>query len=231
MSAIRQLPTHVGIIMDGNGRWANSRHMPRSYGHNAGMKTMGRLFKHAAKLGIKYITVYALSTENLKTRPQEELDQLFNLLRKYFGEKVGEIYKNGAAIRVIGDPSPLPGDIRQLIADGVKNSPQEPQYTITFAINYGSRAEIVRAAQRLKESGEEISEESFALSLDSAGIPDPDFIIRTGGEVRLSNFLLWQAAYAELYFTPVLFPDFNVKEFDKALSSFAGRNRRFGGLN
>ena len=224
------LPRHVGLIMDGNGRWAKKRLMPRSYGHNAGMNAMIELARHAKELGINYLTVYTLSTENLAKRPEDELEGIFNLLRKYFSGYVKKLYKHGARVKVIGDISPLPTDVRELLEDGEKNSPAEAEFTLTFAINYGGRAEIVRAAKALAAEGKEICEEALSKYLYTAGIPDPDLIIRTGGEVRISNFLLWQAAYAELYFTPVLFPDFSCDEFDKALEEFANRNRRFGGV-
>lgn len=224
------LPRHVGLIMDGNGRWAEKRHKPRSYGHSAGMDAMIEITKRARELNIHYLTVYALSTENLHNRPKEELDELFNLLRKYFSRNVKELHKRGAKVRVIGDKSPLPEDIKKLLADGENNSPPDGEFTLTFAINYGGRAEIAHAAEFLRTDGREITEESLASVLYTEGLPEPDFIIRTGGEVRLSNFLLWQAAYAELYFTPVLFPDFSPKEFDKALAEFSNRTRRFGGI-
>lgn len=227
------IPRHVGLIMDGNGRWAKKRHKPRNFGHSAGMDAMIKLAAHAKELGVKYLTVYALSTENLKNRPKDELDGLFDLLRKYFSKNIKELYANGAAVKVIGDISPLPGDVKTLLSDGEKNSPQDAEFTLTFAINYGARGEIVRAAERLaaeRLAGAEITEQRFSESLDTAGLPDPDLIIRTGGEIRLSNFLLWQAAYAELYFSPVLFPDFGCDELDKALAEFSKRNRRFGGV-
>lgn len=230
MSEFSPLPRHVGIIMDGNGRWAKKRLHPRPFGHSAGMKAMVKIAERAKELGIRYLTVYALSTENLTNRPKEEIEQLFNLLRKYFTSNVHELYKNNARINFIGDISPLPDDVKKLLVDGQKNSPQNAEFTLTFAINYGSRAEILHAVKALGESGEEVTEESLTNRMYTHGLPDPDLIIRTGGEVRLSNFLLWQAAYAELYFTPVLFPDFSCKEFDKALAEYAKRNRRFGGV-
>lgn len=224
------LPRHVGIIMDGNGRWAKQRLRPRSFGHSAGMDAMIKIVERAGELGIRYVTVYALSTENLKNRPQDELEELFGLLRKYFTRHVKELYSHGAAVRVIGDLSPLPNDVKKLLADGEKNSPPNGNFTLTFAINYGGRAEIAHAAELLRAEGEEITETSLASKLYTNGLPEPDFIIRTGGEVRLSNFLLWQAAYAELYFTPVLFPDFTPAEFNKAIEEYTGRTRKFGGL-
>lgn len=227
---LSSLPRHVGLIMDGNGRWAKKRLMPRTLGHNAGMNAMIELARHSKELGIRYLTVYTLSTENLANRPKDELEGIFNLLRKYFSVYVKKLYKNGARVKVIGDISPLPEDVKKLLEDGEKNSPDTADFTLTFAINYGGRAEIVRAVKSLDDGGEQICEEALSKYMYTAELPDPDLIIRTGGEVRLSNFLLWQAAYAELYFTPVLFPDFSCDEFDKALEEFAKRNRRFGGV-
>ena len=229
MSEFR-LPRHVGIIMDGNGRWAKKRLMPRTYGHKAGMNAMIDLAGHAKNRGVNYLTVYALSTENLTNRPKAELEGIFNLLRKYFTENVKKLYRHGAAVKVIGDLSPLPQDVVELLKEGESNSPENAVFTLTFAINYGGRAEIVNAIKSLERSGEEVTEDAVGRNLYTSGMPDPDLIIRTGGEVRLSNFLLWQAAYAELYFTPVLFPDFTCAEFDAALEEFAKRSRRFGGV-
>lgn len=230
MTRQRVIPAHVAVIMDGNGRWAQKQGKKRNFGHNAGMNAMMEAAKHAAELGVKYFTVYALSTENVKNRPEEELQGLYDLLRKYFGNNVKKLHKEGAAVKVIGDISVFPEDIAELLKSGVENSPQNPPFTITFALNYGGRDEIVRALQRLVNSGRQIDKDSLNSCLDTAGLPDPDLIIRTGGEMRLSNFLLWQAAYAELYFTPVLFPDFTPQELDKAIDEYNKRTRRFGGV-
>lgn len=221
------LPVHVGLIMDGNGRWAKKRRMPRSFGHNAGMNAMIKLAEHAQNRGVKYLTVYTLSTENL-SRPQEELDGLFGLFRRYFTTNVKKLYKHNAAVRIIGDLSALPDDVAALLKEGEKGSPEGAEFTLIFAINYGSRSEILRAVNLAAERGGKVDGKTFESLLFTDGIPDPDLIIRTGGEIRLSNFLLYQAAYAELYFTDVLFPDFDGKEFDKALSEYARRDRRFG---
>lgn len=224
---MEKLPLHVGLIMDGNGRWAKKRLMPRSFGHNAGMNRVIALAEHAQKRGIKYLTVYALSSENL-SRPKEELEGLYSLFRKYFSENVKKLYMQNAAVKVIGDKSALPADVAKLLKEGEENSPQNATFTMVFAINYGSRGEIARAARLAAESGGEITEKTLEKYLYTGGLPSPDLIIRTGGELRLSNFLLYQAAYAELYFTDVLFPDFTEKEFDKALNEFSHRERRFG---
>ena len=221
------LPVHVGLIMDGNGRWAKKRLMPRAYGHNAGMNRMIELAEHAKERGVSYLTVYCLSTENL-ARPKEEIDGLFNLFRKYFSENVKKLYKQGAAVKIIGDLSALPEDIEKLLKDGENNSPKDADFTLVFAINYGTRAEILNAVNLAIERGEKLDIAGFEGLLYTSGIPDPDLIIRMGGEKRLSNFLTYQAAYAELYFSDVLFPDFSDEEFDKALEDFSKRERRFG---
>lgn len=214
--------------MDGNGRWAKKRLLPRSAGHRSGMNAMIKLAEHAKARGVKYLTVYTLSTENIEKRPQKELDGLYDLFRGYFKENVKKLYKNGSAVKIIGDLSALPDDVATLLRDGEKNSPEGADFTLVFAINYGSRAEIVRAVNIAVERGEKVDEAGFESLMYTAGIPAPDLIIRTGGEVRLSNFLTYQAAYAELYFTDVLFPDFGEKRFDEALEEYARRDRRFG---
>lgn len=224
---ITNIPRHVAVIMDGNGRWAKKRLMPRTFGHGAGMNAMIAMARKAKAMGIRYLTVYALSTENL-ARPKEELEGLYTLIRKYFTKNVKELYAEGAAVRVIGDITALPADVQQLIREGVENSPDDAQFFVILALNYGARAEIVRAVNAAISRGERVTESELGNLLDTADMPDPDLIIRTGGEIRLSNFLLWQAAYAEMYFTDVLFPDFDEKEFEKAIADYSRRNRRFG---
>lgn len=223
----RSIPLHVGVIMDGNGRWAKKRLMPRSAGHRNGMDRMIFLAEHAKDTGIKYLTVYALSTENL-SRPKDELEGLFNLFRKYFVKNVKKLYEQNSAVKIIGDISALPEDVASLISDGEKNSPENAQFTLVFAINYGGRNEILNAVNRAVEKGEILDRAGFENLLYTNGIPDPDLIIRTGGEIRLSNFLTYQSAYSELYFTDVLFPDFTNAEFDKAIENYLSRERRFG---
>ncbi len=227
MAENKALPRNVGIIMDGNGRWAKRRLLPRSAGHDAGMKRIIKLVKHVRQTGIKYLTLYALSTENL-ARPQEELEGLYSLFRMYFEKYAPQLTAENSAVRVIGDLSALPQDVAEKMRTACARSPQNPDFTLVFAVNYGSRAEIVRAANFAAELGGNMTEQSFAKLLYTADIPDPDLIIRTGGELRLSNFLLWQSAYAELYFTDVLFPDFTAQRFDKAIEEFSRRSRRFG---
>ena len=224
---MNKLPLHVGIIMDGNGRWAKQRLQPRAFGHKAGMNRLISLTEHARDVGIKYLTLYTLSTENL-SRPQEELDGLFGLFRKYFKTNVKKLYKKNARVKIIGNRSFLPEDIQTLLNESEENSPKDADFTLIFAINYGSRAEIIRAVNTAVEKGEKVDEKSFSALLYTGGIPDPDLIIRTGGEIRLSNFLMYQAAYAELYFTDVLFPDFSDAELDKAIEDYAVRDRRYG---
>ncbi len=222
-----KLPVHVGLIMDGNGRWAKRRLMPRSSGHKHGMNRMIALAEHAKKRGIKYLTAYTLSTENL-SRPKDELDGLFDLFRNYFTENVKKLYAENSAVKIIGDVDALPEDIARLLKEGEKNSPANADFTMVFAINYGGRAEIINAVNRAIERGEKTDAAGFEKLLYTGDLPEPDLIIRTGGELRLSNFLTYQSAYSELYFTDVLFPDFTDEEFDKAIESYCSRERRFG---
>ncbi|MBQ9714222.1 MAG: di-trans,poly-cis-decaprenylcistransferase [Clostridia bacterium] len=213
--------------MDGNGRWAKRRFMPRSYGHKQGMERMIGLMERAFALGVDYITVYALSTENLK-RPQEELEGLFNLFRNHFKEYMARICARGVRLRAVGDVSLLPDDVQRILRQSEEDTAHFEGKGINVAVAYGSRNEIVHAVNAAVEKGEKVTEESFSRLLYTADSPDPDLIIRTGKEVRLSNFLLYQAAYAELYFTDKMFPDFSDKELDKAIVEFSRRTRRFG---
>ncbi len=223
----RAVPQSVGIIMDGNGRWAKRRLMPRSFGHDAGMKRIVKLVECARAAGIRYLTLFALSTENL-ARPREELEGLFGLFRKYFEEYAPKLVAEDVAIGVIGDLSALPADVSGKMLEVCARSKRDAAFRLVFAVNYGSRAEIVRAANLAVKAGGEVSEEGFSRLMYTCGVPDPDFIIRTGGELRLSNFLLWQSAYSELYFTKTLFPDFDERQFKRALKEYSRRNRRFG---
>ncbi len=221
------IPRHIAIIMDGNGRWAKKRMLPRSVGHKYGMERMVGLMEHAMNLGVQYITVYALSTENLK-RPQEELEGLYNLIRNYFEDYLRRVCKNRARVRTIGDLSLLPDDVQAIIKKTEANTAEFTEKGINIALAYGSRNEIVHAVNQAVEKGDKVTEESFAKLLYTGEIPDPDLIIRTGKEVRLSNFLLYQAAYAEFYFSDKMFPAFSDKELEKAILSYSGRTRRFG---
>ena len=213
--------------MDGNGRWAKKRLMPRSFGHKKGMERMIGLMEHAFDLGVDYITVYALSTENLK-RPQEELNGLYDLIRNHFAQYMERICARGVRLRVIGDTSLLPDDVQKILTDSQAKTEKYSGKGVNVALCYGARAEIVRAANLAVERGEKLTEESFSSLLYTGGQPDPDLIIRTGKEVRLSNFLLWQAAYAELYFSDKMFPEFSDKDLEKAIEWYGARVRRFG---
>ncbi len=221
------IPRHIAIIMDGNGRWAKKRLLPRSVGHKHGMERMIGLMEHAFDLGVDYITVYALSTENLK-RPQEELEGLFNLFRKHFKEYIGRVCQRGARLRAVGNVALLPDDVQRLLRESEEETAKYEGKGINVAVAYGSRDEIVHAVNAAIEKGEKVTEESFAKLLYTGEVPDPDLVIRTGKEVRLSNFLLYQSAYAELYFSDKMFPAFSDKELDKAIIAFSKRTRRFG---
>ena len=222
-----KIPRHIAIIMDGNGRWAKKRFLPRSVGHKHGMERMIGLMERAFELGVEYITVYALSTENLK-RPKEELEGLFNLLRNHFKEYLGRVCSRGVRLRAVGDVSLLPEDVQKILRDSEEETAKYEGKGINVAVAYGSRDEIVHAVNKAIELGEKVTEDSSARLLYTADVPDPDLVIRTGKEVRLSNFLLYQSAYAELYFSDKMFPDFSDRELDKAIVSFSKRTRRFG---
>lgn len=222
-----KIPKHIAVIMDGNGRWAKKRLMPRSFGHRQGMERMVGLMEHAFDLGVDYFTVYALSTENLR-RPQEELNGLYDLIRKYFAGYMERVCSRGVRLRIIGDISLLPCDVQEIVRSAEKKTESFSGKGINIALCYGSRAEIVKATNEAVERGEKVDEESFSRLLYTGGQPDPDLVIRTGKEVRLSNFLLWQSAYAELYFSQKMFPEFSDKDLEKAIVWFSGRTRRFG---
>ncbi len=222
-----KIPRHIAIIMDGNGRWAKKRFLPRSVGHKYGMERMIGLMEHAFDLGVSYITVYALSTENLK-RPPEELEGLFNLIRNHFKEYLTRVCARGVRLRIVGDVSLLPRDVQDILHESEAETEKYEGKGINVALAYGARDEIVHAVNQAVERGEKVTEESFSKLLYTAEVPDPDLVIRTGNEVRLSNFLLYQSAYAELYFSDKMFPAFSDKDLDKAIVSFSGRARRFG---
>ena len=222
-----KIPRHIAIIMDGNGRWAKKRFLPRSVGHKKGMERMIGLMERAFDLGVDYVTVYALSTENLK-RPKEELEGLFNLLRNHFKEYIDRVCSRGVRLRALGNVSLLPEDTQQILRDAEKETEQYEGKGINVAVVYGARDEIVRAVNKAVEKGEKVTEESFSALLYTEGLPDPDLLIRTGKEVRLSNFLLYQSAYTELYFSDKMFPEFSDRDLDKAIKAFSKRTRRFG---
>jgi undecaprenyl diphosphate synthase len=225
------LPNHLGIIMDGNGRWAKKRGMPRSAGHVAGAKTFKNIARYCNKIGLKYLTVYAFSTENWK-RPQDEVNGIMNLLRDYL--KDAENFKDeNIRVRFIGDLEPLADDIKALIEKNEKGSADATGLNLNIAINYGGRDEITKAVKNIVASGilaDSITEDTISQNLYTAGMPDPDFIIRPSGEYRLSNYLIWQSAYAEYWFSDVLWPDFTPKHLEQAIEEFNKRNRRLGGV-
>ena len=230
------VPQHVAIILDGNGRWAKSKGMPRNYGHAQGSKNVERICEEAWRLGIKYLTVYAFSTENWN-RPQDEVDALMNLLRRYMKTCLTTAAKNDMKVRVIGDITRLDEDIRSRILELEEATKNNGGLNFQIAINYGSRDELVRGIRRLaqdcvdnKQDPAEITEAVIERYLDTHGIPDPDLLIRTSGEQRLSNFLLWQLAYTEFYFTDVHWPAFTKEELSKAIEQYNKRDRRFGGV-
>ena len=224
---LQQLPSHIAIIMDGNGRWAKSRMMPRSVGHKHGMLRMIGLLEHAYDLGVNYVTVYALSTENLN-RPKEELDGLFTLIREHFLVEMRKVCERGVRLKVLGNTELLPKDVREIIRKAEEETACFEGKGLNVALAYGAREEIVRAANEAVKRGELLTEESLSSLLDTGHQPDPDLIIRTGKEQRLSNFLLYQAAYAELYFSDKMFPDFSDADLEKAFAEYAKRTRRFG---
>jgi len=217
---------HIAIIMDGNGRWAARRGLPRVDGHRAGAKAAARIGKAARKLNLPYLTLYALSTENLE-RPRAELDALAALMRDYLENEVPVLIEKQVRLKVIGDRALVSADLRKKI-ERAERLTKDGRVTLCLAVCYGGRDDIVRAARELASGPSNITESSMARALDTNGIPDPDLLIRTGGDYRVSNFLLWQAAYAELYFTKTLWPDFGTKHLKAAINAFEKRERRFG---
>ena len=231
-----KVPQHVAIILDGNGRWAKAKGMPRNYGHAQGSKNVERICEEAWRMGIKYLTVYAFSTENWN-RPKDEVDALMKLLRNYMKTCLKTAAKNDMKVRVIGDIEPLDEDIKKRIGELEAATVGNGGLNFTIALNYGSRDEMTRAARRMaqdcadgKLDPDKIDESVFESYLDTHGIPDPDLMIRTSGEQRLSNYLLWQLAYSEFYFTDVPWPDFTKDELVKAVEEYNHRHRRFGGV-
>jgi len=229
------IPNHVAIIMDGNGRWAKKRLMPHSMGHRAGAQALRKLSYEIEKVGIKYLTVYAFSTENW-SRPEAEVRDLMELIRHYFQQYIDDSEKNNMRMSFIGDHTKLDPDLQEKLNILTDITKDKTGLHVVLAVNYGGRDEIVRAAKSLAQRAfdgklrpDSIDEDMFAAALDTNPLPDPDLIIRTGGDLRLSNFLLWQLAYAEMYVTDTLWPDFGVRELKKALKAFEKRDRRFGG--
>ncbi len=230
------VPQHIAIILDGNGRWAAKKGMPRNYGHTQGAKTVETICEEAYRMGVKYLTVYAFSTENWK-RPQSEVDALMKLLRNYMKTCLKTAAKNDMKVRVIGDKSKLDVDLQEKIAELEEASKNNGGLNFQVAINYGGRDEMIRAMKKMiidkennKISIDDIDEKLFASYLDTKDIPDPDLLIRTSGELRLSNFLMWQLAYSEFYITDVLWPDFTKEDLVKAIEQYNSRERRYGGV-
>lgn len=230
------IPNHVAIILDGNGRWAKKKGMPRTYGHVKGCENLEKICSVAKELGVKYLTVYAFSTENWK-RSKEEVDALMKLFRNYMKKCIKISRDNKMQVRVIGDPTAFDPDLQEKIKELEEYSSQYDELYFQIALNYGSRDEIKRAVQKMTEdvkaeklNPEEISEQTISDYLDTKGLPDPDLLIRTSGEERLSNFLMWQLAYTEFYFTDVAWPDFNKAELVKAIEKYNQRDRRYGGV-
>ena len=229
------LPRHVAVIMDGNGRWARARGRPRTFGHSQGVEALRRTVEAAGALSVPYLTVFGFSTENWR-RPAEEINALMDLLRLYVARDLEKLTREGVRVRVIGGRDGLTSDILDIIADAERRTAHNSGLNLTIAFNYGSQGEIARAVQRIAEKvkagvlqPKDIDEETVQRHLDTADLPPPDLVIRTSGEQRMSNFLLWQAAYAELMFLDVMWPDFDEAAFGRAIADFRARNRRFGG--
>lgn len=233
--AERPIPHHVAIIMDGNGRWASERGLPRVEGHRQGVETVRQVVETSMELGITHLTLFSFSSENW-SRPKQEIHDLFGLLRRFVRRDLAELHKNGVKILVVGSRTGLEDDILRMLDDAVELTKNNTALNLIIAFNYGSRDELARAAQRIAEdarrgvlSPEAVTQDCFASYLDTAGLPDPDLLIRTSGELRLSNFLLWQLAYAEFVFVDVYWPDFTKELFEAAIIEYQRRNRRFGG--
>jgi len=232
---IRQIPEHIAIIMDGNGRWAKKRGLPRKAGHKVGAESFRKIANYAKEIGLKYLTVYAFSTENWR-RSEDEVNAIMDLLEKYLIEAIRDMDKNKVRFCFFGDLSRLSKELQEEAEQAVNKSKLYDGVQVNFCLNYGGRDEIIRAARKFAQdclegkcTADDLSEETFGNYMFSAGIPDPELIIRPGGELRTSNFLIWQSAYAEYYFTDVLWPDFGPKELDAAIDAYNQRNRRFGG--
>ena len=233
---LRPVPAHIAIIMDGNGRWAKKRGLPRQAGHMVGAEAFRTIANYAKSIGLKYLTVYAFSTENWK-RSEEEVEAIMELLERYLREAIADMDKNRVRFCFFGYLTRLSPELQEEARIAAERSRQYEGVQVNFCLNYGGRMEILRAARQFAQDcvdgkchPEELTEEVLSARMYSAGIPDPELVIRPGGELRTSNFLLWQSAYAEYYFTDVLWPDFGPKELEKAIAAYNGRNRRFGGV-
>ena len=224
------LPRHVGIIMDGNGRWAKQRGKERSYGHRVGSDNVDKIVTHAFSRGVKALSLYAFSSENW-ARPKAEVDELMRLLKVYFKKFIKKVVKNKVRLFVMGDLSVLDGDLQKIIAEGMEKTKDYTDNVLNIAVNYGGREEIAHACNELIKQGKSnVTEDDISANIYTAGCPDPDLIVRTGGDLRTSNFLLWQSAYAEYYFTDVLWPDYSARDVDEAVTAFYSRKRRYGGV-
>ena len=230
MEKLKKIPSHVAIIMDGNGRWATKRGLPRNFGHREGVKAIERTIYACLKYGIKYCTFFAFSTENWK-RSKEEIDGIFNLLREYIDKDDNIFTKNNVKVTSIGVLDPFPEDLKKSLINIKEKTINFDRLNVCFALNYGGRDDITRAINKIIEQDvKRVTEKDILNMLDTRSMPEPDLIIRTSGEMRISNFLLYQMAYSELYFPKVLWPDFNEKHFIKALKNYQKRNRRYGGI-
>lgn len=230
-------PQHVAVIMDGNGRWAKKRGLPRMMGHNEGVKTVREIVTASAEAGIKYLTIYAFSKQNWN-RPEDEVSSIMSLLLKTAKKEISELHRNNVRLKIIGDKNDLPAEAREVLEQGEELTKDNPLLTLVVAISYGSRDEILRAVKELTEEAlrgdlkpEDIDKALFESHLDTCDIPDPDLIIRTSGEYRISNYLLWQSAYAEYYFTEEFWPDFHRQEYYRAIKTYMQRERRFGKIS
>ena len=224
-----KIPRHLGIIMDGNGRWAEKRNKPRSFGHRAGSANVDRIVTHAFNRGVKTLSLFAFSCENW-TRPEKEVNELMRLLEKYFKKFISKVLEKNVKLSVMGDVSVLTDKLKKIISDATERSAKNDGFVLNIGINYGGRQEIVRAVKDILSEGGEVSVDNISAHLYTSDFGEPDMIIRTGGELRISNFMLFQSAYSELYFTDVLWPDFDEKELDKAIAEYGERHRRFGGV-
>ena len=234
MTALPAIPGHIAIVMDGNGRWAKKRNRPRSMGHQAGLKALRATIEHCARLGIGALTIFAFSSENWR-RPEGEVSKLMELFLRALDKEVAELHENGVCIRFIGDKTAFKSALQTKMTEAENLTSENSLLVVNVAVNYGGRWDIAQAARKIAKAVsagglavDDIDEKQFGRYLELAGSPDPDLFIRTGGEMRISNFLLWQSAYTEFYFTPVLWPDFDSKALDEAISVFQSRERRYG---
>ena len=234
--SLDKVPSHIAIIMDGNGRWAKSRFMPRTYGHKAGVETIRKVVKECSRIGVKYLTLYAFSTENWK-RPKDEVSALMGLLVKYLRSELEELHRNNVKILTIGDISKLPDACIEELDRAKKETKDNTGLVMSLALNYGGRNDLVNAVRNISQevldgkiSPDDIVDDTIASHLSTNESPDPDLVVRTSGEQRLSNFLLWELAYSEFYFTDIHWPDFDEKELQKAIYAYQSRDRRFGGV-